>query len=111
MINLNNYPIYGAPEPVKPTFGQRVARFFGGAFTGALSLVPGGQIVLAGIQRARGDNSGLGAGLPLGANPSYDNLIAMQIQMQRETLQFTSLTNILKSRHEAEMSAVRNIRS
>jgi len=44
-------------------------------------------------------------------DPAFTDLLALQNQMQRESLVFNSQTNISKTDHETRMSAVRNIKA
>ena len=45
-------------------------------------------------------------------NPEdLDKLFQMQLAIQRETLLYTSISNIAKARHEAAMNSVRNVKS
>jgi len=44
------------------------------------------------------------------ASQSSDQLIAQQIELQREMLQVTLFSNLERTRHETQMAPVRNLR-
>ena len=51
------------------------------------------------------------SGIPLGMAGDYGPLLALQLKMQQELEATTLLSNIEKTKHEAKMASIRNIRS
>ena len=49
--------------------------------------------------------------IPLGMAGAYGPLLALQLKMQQELEATTLLSNIEKTKHEAKMASIRNIRS
>ena len=49
--------------------------------------------------------------IPLGMAGDYGPLLALQLKMQQELEATTLLSNIEKTKHEAKMASIRNIRS
>jgi hypothetical protein len=45
-----------------------------------------------------------------GMSSDYSKLLTQQQQMQKEMMEVSLISNILKSKHEAQMAPVRNIR-
>ena len=45
-----------------------------------------------------------------GLNGDYSSLLAAQMQMQKEMMVVSMISNVEKSRHETQMAPVRNIR-
>lgn len=45
-----------------------------------------------------------------GIDPTYAELIERQLEMQRQMMLVTMVSNIERTKHETEMSAVRNLR-
>ena len=85
-----------------------------------------GPSLAAGTRRSSPGKSGAGLGSALGevgfdevlsgldfqnAEGDLSGLFELQLKMNRETIFFTGMSNIAKSRHEAGMNAVRNVRS
>jgi hypothetical protein len=92
----------------------------GGVEAAARSL-PGGQIVAAAISggaRVSGGGATTGgvsiqsdaaAGLDLGGNDAME-LIALQQEIQEENRRYSTLSNVMKARHETAKNAIGNIR-
>lgn len=51
------------------------------------------------------------SGIPLSMAGDYAPLLALQLKMQQELEATTMLSNIEKTKHEAKMASIRNIRS
>lgn len=48
--------------------------------------------------------------IPTGIGSDYTKLLTQQQQMQKEMMEVSLISNIMKSKHEAQMAPVRNIR-
>ncbi len=84
----------------------------GNGLAGASSMVTGGGFVSAAVNGALG---GAGGNNPLQSAHSTmmdDNMEFLQIQqqIQSENRQFSTLSNVLKARHETAKNAIGNIR-
>lgn len=51
-----------------------------------------------------------GVGMLTGMSPEYGMLLSVQLEAQREMQLVSMVSNIHRSRHEAEMAAIRNLR-
>lgn len=91
----------------------------GGVEAAARSL-PGGEIVAAAISGGARSSGGAvvgggvetdaaGAGVDLGGNDAME-LIALQQQIQEENRRYSTLSNVMKARHETAKNAIGNIR-
>jgi hypothetical protein len=92
----------------------------------ASSLVPGGGVVSAAVRGARAASAGsAGAAEAAGTSGSgaetlgdlqtamaQDNMtyLKLQEQMQAENRRFTTLSNVMKARHETAKNSINNIR-
>lgn len=99
------------PEPPKQP--GKFSRIFGGIASGALNIF------------APGIGSLVGGFLNRGGNVDYTNMqsmlyqqqmnsmqmLALQNRVQTQTQEFTTVSNLLKARHDGEMSAVHNFKS
>ncbi len=91
----------------------------GNMMRGAASVVPGGGIVSAAIGSATdaaiaGGSQGLDAGGPLQGEVAQmkaqaDQSLALQIAMQNESREYTTLSNVIKMRHDSARAAINNI--
>ena len=82
----------------KPSGWSKFKSVLGGIASVAGSFIPGAGI-LGGL---------LGGGSVTGSNQQWQ-LLQAQYQIQQETQMFNMLTNISKTRHDACMSAIRNM--
>lgn len=102
-----------ALPPVQQKGPGKAARIFGGILGGALNLVaPGAGSVIGGlINRGGGmDTAGMNAMMDQQMQNSMV-MLAVQNRMQSQTQEFTTVSNLLKARHDGEMSAVNNFKS
>ena len=84
----------------KPSGWSKFKSVLGGIASAAGSVIPGAGII-------GGLLGGVGGS---GGNQQWQ-LLQQQQQMQQETQMFTMMTNIAKARHDAAMSAVRNMKA
>ena len=98
-----------------------------GGVEAAAAFVPGGSVVSAAIQAAASTaltaggtagggvagagtpGSGMGDALQQSADQNMQ-FLQLQQQMQQENQKFTTLSNVLKARHETAKNAIGNIR-
>ncbi len=96
-----------------------------GGVEAASALVPGGTVVTAAVRGARAGAGGETAESPGGASAGGpesmadlsrammdDNMeyLRLQQQIQAENRRFTTLSNVMKARHETAKNSINNIR-
>lgn len=103
----------------KPSGWSRFAGVLGGIANVASSFIPGGGVIgslLGGLGKLGGGGASGASGASSigGADQGMSQqmeLLNMQKQISQQTQMFTMMTNIAASRHEASMSACRNMKS
>lgn len=108
------------PQPLVPQQRGpgRFARIFGAIAGTALNLVaPGAGSLVGNLIGGGGMGGDGGAGaanmeamLQRQQQMSYE-MIAVQNRVQTQTQEFTTVSNLLKAKHDGEMSAVHNFKS
>lgn len=90
----------------------KFARIFGGILGGAVNLVaPGaGSLIGSFIGGSGAGFNDMSAMLQQQQQQSMQ-MLAIQNRVQSQTQEFTTVTNLLKARHDGEMSAVHNFKS
>jgi hypothetical protein len=98
----------GTPEKSSKfkDFMKSVGKAAAGAGKAILPMVPGGAVIGAALSGF--SNQSEMQGLNNGLNP-YD-MLQLQQQMLQEARTFTLMSNIMKTRHDSIMNAIRNIR-
>ena len=118
MIN-NNAPVEqptaqpSALPPEAPKQPGKFSRIFGGIAAGARNIVaPGAGSIIGGfINRGSGlDTTSMNEMLRQQQMMSFQ-MLAIQNRVQTQTQEFTTVSNLLKARHDGEMSAVHNCKS
>ena len=101
-----------ALPPEKPKEPGKFSRIFGSILGGALNFVaPGaGGIIGSFINRGQADFSNMQAMLHQQQLQSMQ-MLAIQNRVQTQTQEFTTVSNLLKARHDGEMSAIHNFKS
>ena len=102
-----------ALPPERPKEPGKFSRIFGGIAAGALNLVaPGMGSIIGGFINRGGslDTSNMQAMLQQQQMMSMQ-MLAIQNRVQTQTQEFTTVSNLLKARHDGEMSAVHNFKS
>ncbi|HZN12241.1 MAG TPA: hypothetical protein VFC61_11205 [Blastocatellia bacterium] len=97
----------GQKEPGK--FGRVIGSVLGGAVN---VMAPAAGSLIGGL--IRGGGLGFAADMERMMAQSAQNqmqLIGVQMRVQNQTEQFTTVSNLLKARHDGEMSAVQNFKS
>lgn len=114
---INSMPIVqSVPTALPPVQKEpgKFSRIFGGIVGGALNLVAPGAGGLIGGLINRGsaalDTSSMQTMLNQQAQNSM-SMLAVQNRVQTQTQEFTTVSNLLKARHDGEMSAVHNFKS
>ena len=72
---------------------------FDAATRGLRGLAGVARSVLGGVQSSQ-----------VGVSPEYQNLIETQMKLNQEMMNVSLFTNIERSKHDARMSVVRNVR-
>lgn len=91
----------------------KFSRIFGGLLGGALNLVaPGAGSLISGFVGGGGgaDMSNMNTMLQQQQQQSMQ-MLSIQNRVQSQTQEFTTVSNLLKARHDGEMSAVNNFKS
>ncbi len=57
------------------------------------------------------DTVGDVAGSMIGIDPGYASLLQTQMHMQQQMQQVSLVSNIMRSKHESKMAAIRNVRT
>lgn len=101
-----------ALPPEQPKQPGRFSKIFGGIAAGALNIVaPGmGSVVGSFINRGGVDTTNMNEMLRQQQLMSMQ-MLAVQNRVQTQTQEFTTVSNLLKARHDGEMSAVHNFKS
>ena|ERR671916_33315 len=102
-----------ALPPERPKEPGKFSRIFGGIAAGALNLVaPGMGSIIGGFINRGGslDTSNMQEMLRQQQMMSMQ-MLAVQNRVQTQTQEFTTVSNLLKARHDGEMSAVHNFKS
>jgi hypothetical protein len=103
------------PPPAGRRFRDALATGAGAALRGIESVagvVPGGSVVSAALRAtsgARGSTTATGDALGTASDSPMD-LLQLQKQIGDEQLRTTTLSNVLKARHEGARSVAQNIR-
>ena len=102
-----------ALPPEQPKQPGRFSKIFGGIAAGALNIVaPGMGSVIGGFINRGGslDTANMNEMLRQQQLMSFQ-MLAVQNRVQTQTQEFTTVSNLLKARHDGEMSAVHNFKS
>ena len=95
-------------QPKKPNVFASVLKGVGGA---ALSMIPGVGGILGGMLAGGGPNLGGMHAIMEKQQMFSMQLLQVQQQVSSQSQEFTSISNLLKARHDSEMSAVNNFKS
>ncbi|HEX8474460.1 MAG TPA: hypothetical protein VF666_10535 [Pyrinomonadaceae bacterium] len=101
------------PIQQQPKEPGKFSKIFGGIVGGALNIVaPGvGGLIGSFINRGGGvDTTNVQSMLDRQMQQSM-NMLAIQNRVQSQTQEFTTVSNLLKARHDGEMSAVNNFKA
>jgi hypothetical protein len=95
-------------QPKQPNKFMSVLKGVGGA---ALSMIPGVGGMLGGLLGGGGPNMGNMHAMMQQQQRFSMQLLQVQQQVSSQSQEFTSVSNLLKARHDSEMSAVNNFKS
>jgi hypothetical protein len=103
--------IVAAPAPPKEP--GKFGRILGSVLGGAMNVIaPGAGSLLGGL--VRGGGLGYAADMETMLAQSarqQTQLIGVQMRVSDQTQQFTAVSNLLKAKHDGEMTAVSNFKS
>ncbi len=97
------------PPPVKKP--NAFGRIFGGILGGAASILMPGVGGLIGSALGGGNNMADMQGMLNQQMQQSMQLLSVQNRVQSQTQEFSTMSNLLKSKHDSEMSAVNNFKS
>ncbi len=90
------------------------------AVEGAASFVPGGSVATASLKAAGAGQKSFGGALKSAAGGvasqfetntmEYDELLQTQMAMQKQNIEFSTMSNVLKSEHDTKKQIVTNYR-
>ena len=110
-------------EPVTPPIAPRddqppkepgkFGKILGSVLGGAMNVIaPGAGSLIGGLVRGGGLNYAADMEVMLAASARQQTqMIGVQMRVNDQTQQFTAVSNLLKARHDGEMSAVANFKS
>jgi hypothetical protein len=99
-----------APQPKQPgKFGQILGSVLGGAMN---VIAPGAGSLIGGLIRGGGLNYAADMETMLQQSARQQTqLLGVQMRVSDQTQQFTAVSNLLKAKHDGEMTAVNNFKS
>lgn len=99
-------------DPTMPRQPGKFGRIFGAIAGSALNLVaPGAGSLIGGFIGGGGMNYGSMDAMLRQQQQQSMMLMSIQNRVQNQTQEFTTVTNLLKAKHDGEMSAVHNFKS
>lgn len=101
-------------QAVQPQQPGKFSRIFGGILGGALNLVaPGAGSLIGNFIGGSSSAANFASMEGMLAQQQYQSMqmLAVQNRVQSQTQEFTTVSNLLKARHDGEMSAVHNFKS
>lgn len=117
IVNSTATPVQTVITPapvVQPKKSGGFGRIFGGILGGAVNLVAPGLGSLIGGAIGGGQSGASTADMQTMMNSQMEQsmkLLSVQNRVQSQTQEFTTMSNLLKSKHDSEMSAVNNFKS
>ena len=102
------------PVPEAPKKSSGFGRVMGGILGGALNFVAPGLGSVLGGAMAGGQSGASAADMQNMMNNQIRQsmqLLSVQNRVQSQSQEFTTFSNLLKSKHDSEMSAVTNFKS
>jgi hypothetical protein len=103
-------PTVATPKPKEPgTFGRILGSVLGGAMN---VIAPGAGSLIGGLVRGGGLGAAADMEVMLASSArQQQQLIGFQMRVNDQTQQFTAVSNMLKAKHDGEMTAVSNFKS
>lgn len=102
-----------APTVSQPKSPGKFGRIFGGILGGAINIMaPGSGALIGGLIRGGGGPDMVGVETMLAQSTHQQmQMIALQNRVQTSSQEFSTVSNLLKARHDGEMDAIRNFKS
>jgi hypothetical protein len=102
-----------APEPKPKGSGGGFGKVLGSVLGGAVSVIaPGAGTLIGGLVRGGGLSGAAEMETMLAQSARQQTqLIGVQMRVNDQTQQFTAVSNLLKAKHDGEMTAVSNFKS
>jgi len=99
-----------APPPKEP---GKFGRILGSVLGGAMNVIaPGAGSLLGGLVRGGGVSYAADMETMLAQSARQQSqLLGVQMRVSDQTQQFTAVSNLLKAKHDGEMTAVSNFKS
>jgi hypothetical protein len=108
-IDTTTPPITPTPQKGPGTFGRILGSVLGGAMN---VIAPGAGSLIGGLVRGGGLNYAADMEVMLAQSARQQSqLIGVQMRVSDQTQQFTAVSNLLKAKHDGEMTAVSNFKS
>lgn len=105
-------PVMTAPVVAAPKKSSGFGRVMGGILGGALNFVaPGLGSVMGGLGGGSGASAADMQNMMNDQMRQSMQLLSVQNRVQSQSQEFTTFSNLLKSKHDSEMSAVTNFKS
>lgn len=106
-------PVYNVPATTEPKKSGGFGRVLGNIFGGVASvMVPGLGGVIGGMMgRGNGANTADMQAMMDNQMRQSMQLLSVQNRVQSQSQEFTTFSNLLKSKHDSEMSAVTNFKT
>ena len=102
-------PIAPAPPKEPGKFGKILGSVLGGAMN---VIAPGAGSLIGGLVRGGGLAGAADMEVMLARSARQQTqLIGVQMRVNEQTQQFTAVSNMLKAKHDGEMTAVSNFKS
>ena len=103
-------PVTQDPKPKEPgTFSKILGSVLGGAVS---VIAPGAGSLIGGLVRGGGLNYAADMEVMLQQSARQQTqLIGVQMRVSEQTQQFAAVSNLLKAKHDGEMTAVNNFKS
>lgn len=102
-----------APQPAAQRSPGRFGRIFGSILGGAVNVIaPGAGSLIGTLVRGNGgmDMTSMETMMQQQAQQTMA-VIGLQNRVQTQSQEFTTVSNLLKARHDSEMAAVNNFKS
>jgi hypothetical protein len=102
-----------APDNPQPKEPGKFGRILGSVLGGAVNVIaPGAGSLLGGLIRGGGLNYAADMEVMLQQSARQQTqLLGVQMRVSDQTQQFTAVSNLLKAKHDGEMTAVNNFKS
>ena len=101
-----------APAAAQPKQPSKFGRIMGSVLGGALNVIaPGAGALVGNLIKGGGSDFGSMETLLAQSAEQQMRMITLQQRVQNQTQEFTTISNLLKARHDGEMAAVHNFKS